>query len=140
MTQPVETQQQPEQQETPPGEQQEDEPKTYDEDYVKALRDEAATNRVKAGRATELETALREAVVSKVAAGILQDPASLEWSDEFNDEHGMPNPDAIREAAEALAAAKPTLARVGGDVLQGHRGDDSDSGEVDLAGWIKSQV
>jgi hypothetical protein len=52
----------------------------------------------------------------------------------------MPEPAKIREAAEALAAAGPTLSRVGGEVLQGHRGEESDAGEVDLSGWIKSQV
>jgi hypothetical protein len=137
MTQPVETQQQLEQQETPPEEQQQ-EPKTYDEEYVKGLRDEAAQARLKAKQATTLETALREAVVSKVAGPILQDTTTLEWSDEFNDENGMPNPDAIRKAAEALAAAKPTLSRVGGPVMQGHRGEQSDAGAVDLAGLLRA--
>ena len=128
-----------EQEQPPEGTEEQQEPKTYDEAYVKGLRDEAAQNRVKAGRATDLETALREAVISKVAASILQDPSTLEWTDEFNDpESGMPNPEAIRDAAEALAADKPHLSRVGGETLQGHRGEDSDAGEVNLAGLLRA--
>ena len=52
----------------------------------------------------------------------------------------LQNPDAdkIRAAAEALAAEKPTLARVGGEVLQGHRGDESDAGSVSLADMLKA--
>ena len=140
MTQPIET---PEPVETPPeGTEPPEDGRTDDEtftaEYVKGLRDEAAQNRVKAKRADDLETALREAVVSKVAGPILQDPSTLPWADELADEHGMPNPDAIREAAEALAANKPHLARVGGDVLQGHRGEESDAGAVDLAGMLRA--
>ena len=53
----------------------------------------------------------------------------------ISDENGMPNPDVIREA---LAADKPHLSRVGGDILQGHRGEESDAGDVDLAGMLRA--
>ncbi|MEJ7634313.1 hypothetical protein [Aeromicrobium sp.] len=114
------------------------EPETFTREYVEQLRAEAAEGRIKSKRATDLETALREAVISKVAGSILQDPSSLEWSDNLADEDGMPSPDLIREAAEALAAAKPHLSRVSGPVLQGHRGEDSDAGTVDLAGLLRA--
>ena len=113
-------------------------PKVYDEAYVKALREEAAENRIGSKRANEYLGALRMAVKAHVTASILQDPETLAWHPTFDDEEGMPNPDAIREAAEALAAGKPHLARVGGEVLQGHRGDESDAGVVDLAGLLRS--
>lgn len=111
---------------------------TFTREYVEQLRTEAAESRVKAKRATDLETALRTAVVEKVAGPILQDATSLEWSDEYADEHGMPDPEKIREAAEALATEKPHLSRVRGDVLQGHRGEESDAGTVDLAGLLRA--
>ena len=53
-------------------------------------------------------------MIEHVAGPILQDPSALAWSDERGVEHGMPDADRIKEAAEALAAEKPTLARVGG--------------------------
>jgi hypothetical protein len=42
----------------------------------------------------------------------------------------------VAAAAEALAAGKPTLARVGGDAGQGFRGEASDAGAFDLAGCL----
>lgn len=110
----------------------------FSRDYVESLRTEAAEARVKAKRATDLELALRDAVKASAARDILQDPAALEWSDDFADDSGLPDAEKIREAAEALAAEKPHLSRVRGDVLQGHRGEESDAGAVDLAGMLRA--
>ena len=132
----TEPEQRPEQPESP--EDDRTEPETFSAEYVADLRAEAAESRVKAKRATDLEQALREAVISKVAGRILQDPSTLEWSDDLADEDGMPDPEKIREAAEALAADKPHLSRVGGETLQGHRGEESDAGAVDLAGLLRA--
>ncbi|GAB2934162.1 hypothetical protein GCM10027047_33230 [Rhodococcus aerolatus] len=112
------------------------EPETFSADYVKELRDEAAANRVAAKRAATLETALRDAVISNVAKSILADPTDLAWSDDLADDDGMPDPDAIRQAATALAARKPHLGRVSGDAGQGFRGDDS--GSVSLLELLKA--
>ena len=94
-------------------------------DEVSKLKDEAAQSRIKARETSEkLQTALERlqaATVASVAAGILSSPQEdLAWSDEWLDDEGWPDADKVREAAEALATRRPALARVRGNVGQGH--------------------
>lgn len=112
------------------------EPKTYDEAYVKTLRDEAAANRVKAKRAEDAETRLRELAITQAVQGILTDPTDLGWSDEYADENGWPDADKIRTAAEGLVERKPHLARPSGDVGQGRHSEPDDA--VSLVGMLKA--
>lgn len=103
------------------------EPKTYDEEYVKNLRDEAAAHRVKAKRAEEAETRLHELAIADAVRGILTSPDDLGWSDEYADEDGWPDPKKIRAAAEDLVGRKPYLARPTGDVGQGRHDEPDES-------------
>jgi len=103
------------------------EPKTYDEAYVKTLRDEAAASRVKAKRAEDAETRLRDLAIAQAVQGILTDPTDLGWSDEYADENGWPDADKIKAAAEELVNRKPHLARPTGDVGQGRHSEEDDT-------------
>jgi hypothetical protein len=114
----------------------EEEPKTYDEAYVRQLRDEAAANRVKAKRTEEAETRLRDLAVAQAVQGILTDPTDLGWSDEYADEHGWPDADKIRAAAEELVDRKPHLGRPSGDVGQGRHSEQDDG--VSLTGLLRA--
>jgi hypothetical protein len=58
-------------------------------------------------------------VVRLAAGSILTDPSDLDWSDDFADEHGIPDRDKIIAAAEDLARRKPHYAKVRGYVGQG---------------------
>ena len=94
-------------------------------DEVSKLKDEAAQSRIKARETSErLETALerlQSATVANAASGILASPSEdLAWSDEWNDDEGWPDAEKVRAAAEALATRRPALARVRGNVGQGH--------------------
>ena len=116
-----------------------EEPRTYTAEEYEAIKEESIANRLKAKRATELETALRAAVIREATRDVLADPEDLAWSDEFNDdETGLPDPEKITAAAEALTEAKPQLAAVRGDVGAGFRGDESDAAAVDLAGMLRA--
>lgn len=112
------------------------EPRTYDEEYVKGLRDEAAAHRVKAKRAEAAEDRLRTLATEAAARGILADPTDLPWSPEYEDEEGWPDAAKIAAAAEELATRKPHLARPRGDVGQGRHSDDHDA--VSLVGLLKA--
>lgn len=112
------------------------EPKSYDEAYVKTLRDEAAANRVKAKRVEETETRLRSLAVADAVRGVLQDPADLPWSDDLADDDGWPDPDKITAAAEQLVAAKPHLARPAGDIGQGRHSEHDDT--VSLSSLLRA--
>jgi hypothetical protein len=111
------------------------EPDTFPRSYVEELRAEAAEHRLRAKEADRLRDALRTAVLARACDGILHDP--LPWSDDFDGEDGLPDPEKVREAAEGLAAEKPHLARVRGDAGQGFRGDESDA-VVDLAELLRN--
>lgn len=113
-------------------------PKTYDEAYVRTLRDEAAAGRVKAKRADAAEARLRALAITAATSGVLADPTDLAWSDEFADDEGWPDPTKIMEAATALIGTKPHLGRPTGDVGQGKRGDDVDA--FSLTDIIRSSV
>lgn len=114
----------------------EEAPKTYDEAYVKTLRDEAAANRVKAKRTEEAETRLRELAIAQAVSGILTDSTDLGWSDDYADENGWPDADKIRTAAEELVDRKPHLGRPTGDVGQGRHTEQDDS--VSLTGLLRA--
>lgn len=101
-----------------------DEPDSFPRDYVTKLREEAAESRTAAKAASERGDELFELLLYRTAeqatAGILHDPSDLpREGDYLDDETGFPSADKIRAAAEALAEAKPWLARPRGDVSQG---------------------
>lgn len=100
------------------------EPRTYDEDYVKALRDEAAGHRVKAKRADTLAAAL----VTSIAAGTgkLVDPRDLPHGEHLLGEDGLPDPEKIGAAIDVLIRERPHLAsrRPTGHLEQGARPDE----------------
>jgi hypothetical protein len=103
-----------------------DEPTTFDADYVKALRQEAAENRTAAKSATERGDHLHELLLGRTieaaAADVLRDPNDLDRSDSrLYDEAGFPSLDGAREVATDLAAAKPWLAKPAGNISQGAR-------------------
>jgi hypothetical protein len=85
------------------------EPQTFDAEYVKALRAEAAEYRVKAKRADGLAKQALTAIV--VADGRLIDPSDLAHSDDFHAKDGTLNQEAVVAALNALIEAKPHLAR-----------------------------
>jgi hypothetical protein len=108
---------------------------TFDADYVKRLRDENAARRTAAKeaddraaaageRADRLLAALWDARRAQATADVLADPTDLDGTVEMLDDDGVPDPDRIKAAAEALVEAKPHLAarKVVGDVGQGARG------------------
>ena len=114
-----------------------DEPRTYTQEEWDALKDESIRNRKKAKDVDSLREALQNAYLKEGTAGVLVDASDLAWSEDFNDpETGLPDVARIKDAAEALAEAKPHLARVRGDVGQGFRGEDIDA--VDLAGMLRA--
>lgn len=111
-------------------------PETFDREYVTKLRDEAAANRVKAKRAEDAETRLREVAIAQAVQGILTDPTDLGWAEEYADDDGWPDPEKIRAAAEGLVDRKPHLGRPTGDVGQGRHSDRDDS--VSLTGLLRA--
>lgn len=112
------------------------EPDTFPRAYVQQLREEAATSRVRAQQADALSTELLRVTVASVTAPVLRDPADLPEGDYLNPSTGLPDHDLIRQAAEAVAAERPHLARVRGDVGQGAR-PEADEG-FSLAGTLRA--
>lgn len=106
----------------------EDEPETFDREYVQKLRDEAAGHRVKAKRADALAAALVTAQAA--GTGRLVDPTDLPFSEELLDDDGVPDPDKVGAAVEELVRRKPHLAarRPRGDVGQGARPEAQEEG------------
>lgn len=80
-----------------------DEPKTFDAEYVKQLRKEAAGYRDRAKRADEYGQRLHTALVK--ADGRLQDPTDLPY-----DAAHVDDADALTAAINALLEKKPHLA------------------------------
>jgi hypothetical protein len=96
--------------------------KTYDEKYVRELRDEAAGNRV---RATKAQERLLAATLTTAGQSLADPKDLLVFTDtkDLLDEDGLPDPEKVSAAAEALAVSKPHLRRVVfTDVGQGPRG------------------
>jgi hypothetical protein len=82
---------------------------TFDAEYVKSLRAEAAEYRVKAKRADALA---QQAVTAMVTAdGRLIDPSDLPYSDDMTKKDGTIDAVALSAAIDALIKAKPHLAR-----------------------------
>lgn len=82
---------------------------TFDAEYVKALRAEAAEYRVKAKRADALA---RQALTAMVTAdGRLIDPSDLDYTDDLTTKDGTLDGQAITAAIDALIQSKPHLAR-----------------------------
>lgn len=108
----------------------ESEPETFPRDYVERLREEAATARVRARRADELERRLHvEAVRS---TGRLADPSDAPF-----DVAHLDDPEALAAALDDLLARKPHLAsrRPTGDVAQGAR--ESEEQPLSLLGLLR---
>jgi hypothetical protein len=82
---------------------------TFDADYVKGLRAEAAEYRVKAKRVDALA---RQALTALVTAdGRLIDPTDLAYSDDMIGKDGTLDTDVVRSAIDALIETKSHLAR-----------------------------
>ncbi len=103
---------------------------------VRRLRDEAAETRVRSRRADTLTARLVEQIAASTglladASDLRADPATLLADD------GLPDPAKVREAVEALVAAKPHLASrtPRGDIEQGAR---DDSADVSLSGLLRA--
>jgi hypothetical protein len=99
--------------------------KTYDEKYVTDLRNESASHRVKATKATTklLEISLRG------LSDVMADPNDLlvyEKQEDLLDEDGLPDLDIMAKKVEDLLKRKPHLAkpRFNQDIGQGKRGKD----------------
>lgn len=95
------------------------EPQTYDADYVKSLRDEAAKHRVRAAKHDETKARLHVELVK--ANGKLADPADLP----FNEDH-LTDPDKLNADIDALLQSKPHYAsripQTGTSIAQGVKG------------------
>ena len=128
--------QQPEGSTTEPEQQQAEEEQPSE---LAKVRKEAAERRVLLREAETQRDAfrdrLRSAVVQQATAGILADATDLPWQDDFSDDDGFPDAEKIKAAAEALADAKPHLARARGDARQGYRGHSTEG--VDLAQMLR---
>jgi hypothetical protein len=111
-----------------------EESETFDREYVQRLRDEAATQRIRAKRADEAEARLRVLTIEAATRGVLTDPTDLPWSEQHADDDGWPDADKIRAAAEELVGRKPHLARPSGDVGQGRHTEEE---TVSLAGLLR---
>ena len=104
------------------------EPETFDREYVQKLRDEAAGHRVKAKRADALAASL---VTAQAAlTGKLADPTDLPFDEALLDEDGYVDESKVQAAVDELVKRKPHLAarRPRGDVGQGARPEVDDIG------------
>ena len=115
-----------------------DEGETFTKEYVVSLREEAAAARIKAKRADDAETRLRDLAIAQAVSAILMSPDDLSWAEEYADESGFPDHDKIVAAAESLIARKPHLARPRGDVGQGQRSDAVQ--QVSLGGLLRERA
>lgn len=109
------------------------EPKTFDEAYVKTLRKESATYREKAKRVDEMGARLHSALVT--ATGRLQDATDLPYDEKYLDD-----PQALLEAIDGLLQAKPHLAsrRPSGFIPQGATPEAGNG--FSLAGMLRSNA
>lgn len=121
-----------------------EEPKVFDEAYVKGLRDEAAKHRLEKKTAEEKAQAasqrLLEARVEALGTD-LADPSDLfAWtaSEALFDEEGLPDDERIQEAIEGLLEKKPHLRTrdARGDIDQGGRGENVET--FSFNDWLKS--
>jgi hypothetical protein len=87
----------------------ESEPETFSADYVKALREEAASHRVKAKKITDANERLVRTMIEM--DGRLINPDDLPVSDEMLDEDGIADSRKVQEAIQSLLDDRPYLAR-----------------------------
>lgn len=80
---------------------------TFDADYVKSLRAEAAEYRVKAKRAEALAAQALAALAA--ADGRLIDPSDLHYDESLTNKDGTLDPDKVTEAIGELIRSKPHL-------------------------------
>lgn len=122
----------------------ENEPETFDREYVVKLRKEAGDYRIKAKRADELASKLLDATIEKATAGILADPTDLRGNlaneSELLDDDGNPDSKKIEAAARELVKSKAHLGdrRPAGDVDQGANPEAEK--KVSLAGLIRERM
>lgn len=108
----------------------------FDRPYVDKLRKSEAAYRVRAKHAEELGARLVTAYAA--ATGKLADPTDLAYDAALCDDDGLPDPERVAAAVDALLEAKPHLAtrRPVGDVGQGPRPGEQPS--VSLAGLLRA--
>ncbi|WP_299051584.1 hypothetical protein [uncultured Nocardioides sp.] len=115
---------------TEPGEgEQEPQGDTFPRSYVEKIRKESQNYRDRAKRGETALSRLTVSTVREATSGILVDPTDLTYDEEsMSDEDGFPDPEKIKEAAEALIERKPHLAprRPRGDIGQGNQGGGDD--------------
>lgn len=108
-----------------PGEdEQEPQGDTFPRSYVEKIRKENQNYRDRAKKGETALSRLTDSTVREATNGILVDPTDLTYDEEsMSDEDGFPDPEKIKEAAEALIERKPHLAprRPRGDIGQGRQ-------------------
>ena len=97
----------------------------FSREYVEKLRTENADYRNRAKKADDNLALARQYALKLGSSEFLREP--IEWSDDFLGEDGMPDLDAIKQAAEQYSLAHPQAAKVRGDSGSGYRGQESDS-------------
>lgn len=101
---------------------------TFSAEYVQTLRAEAAANRVKAKRADDLMARLVHEIVK--GSGLLHDAEDFRYDPEtITDEQGLPDPEKVAAQVQALAHAKPHLAKIR---PSGNIGQGSEQGSADV--------
>lgn len=110
-----------------------DDPKVFDEDYVKELREENKRYRLRAKQVDELSHRLHRELVK--ADGRLQDASDLDF-----DEAHLEDDEALKAAIDSLLESKPHLKarRATGDIGAGKRGDSQGRKPFDLISHLKS--
>ena len=111
---------------------------TFSADYVKQLRDEAASQRIKAKRIDEANARLLRSMVE--VDGRLFDPSDLTLSADLLDDDGLTDKTKVQAAIQSLIDAKPHLAKrtPTTPLPQGAR---QDVGEpVSLFGLVKARL
>lgn len=119
-------------------------PKTYDEAYVKQLRDEAADRRTKAKEADERARTLATKLLESTVAGTCKDLADADdllvhcAPEDLLDEEGLPDYGKILLAEADLIKRKPHLKSRAplGDIDQGVRGVPVDN--FSFNDWLKN--
>jgi hypothetical protein len=111
------------------------EPETFDREYVRKLRDEAAGHRVKAKRTDALNARL--ATAQAALTGKLADPTDLPFDESLLDDDGLVDEAKVHAAVEDLIKRKPHLAarRPTGNVGQGAR---PETPEIGLAAMLRA--
>lgn len=123
-----------------------EEPKTFDAEYVKSLRDEAAKHRNEKKASEEKAQALSQRLLDQMVKSScteLADPGDLlAWvaKEDLLGEDGLPDEEKILAAQSDLLERKPHLRTrdARGDIDQGGRGGEVDS--FSFNDWLKSHA